>query len=84
MKYYQRLKDLREDLDKKQYEVAEYLKTSQSYYAQYENGKRQIPFERVIELAKLYNVSIDYIAGLTNNKSKNWQKRNNQRKQAQD
>lgn len=72
MKYYQRLKDLREDLDKKQYEVAEYLKTSQSYYAQYENGKRQIPFDRVIELAKFYNVSIDYIAGLTNNKSKNW------------
>ena len=72
MKYYQRLKDLREDLDKKQYEVAEYLKTSRSYYAQYENGKRQIPFDRVIELAKFYNVSIDYIAGLTNNKSKNW------------
>ena len=72
MKYNQRLKDLREDLDKKQYEVAEYLKTSQSYYAQYENGKRQIPFDRVIELAKFYNVSIDYIAGLTNNKSKNW------------
>ena len=72
MKYYQRLKDLREYLDKKQYEVAEDLKTSQSYYAQYESGKRQIPFDRVIELAKFYNVSIDYIAGLTNNKSKNW------------
>lgn len=72
MKYYQRLRDLREDSDKKQYEIAEYLKTSQSYYAQYENGKRQIPFDRVIELAKFYNVSIDYIAGLTKNKSKNW------------
>ena len=50
--------------------LADYLKTSQSYYAQYESGKRQIPFDRVIELAKYYNVSIDYIAGLTNSKKK--------------
>ena len=72
MKYNQRLRDLREDKDLTQKEVAEYLNTSQSYYAQYENDKRQIPFDRVIELAKFYDVSIDYIAGLTNSKKKEW------------
>lgn len=72
MKYYQRLKDLREDADKTQQEIAEVLKTSQSYYAQYENNKRQMPFDRAIELANYYNVSLDYIAGLTNSKRKEW------------
>ena len=64
MSVYQRLKDLREDADKSQEEIANVLGTSQSYYAQYENGKRAIPFERIIVLAKYYNVSLDYIAGL--------------------
>ena len=62
---YKRLRDLREDADKSQAEIAEIIGTSQSYYAQYENGKRAIPFERVIALAKYYNISLDYIAGLT-------------------
>lgn len=65
MSLYKRLKDLREDLDKSQEEIARILGTSQSYYAQYENGKRDIPFERMIILAKYYNVSLDYLAGLT-------------------
>lgn len=64
MIYYQRIKDLRIDNDKSQEEIARIIGTSQSYYAQYENGKRSIPFERVIILAKYYNVSLDYIAGL--------------------
>ena len=64
MNIYQRLKDLREDADKTQEEIAKIIGTSQSYYAQYENGKRTIPFERMIVLAKYYNVSLDYIAGL--------------------
>ena len=64
MNIYQRLRDLREDADKSQEEIANVLGTSQSYYAQYENGKRAIPFERIIVLAKYYNVSLDYIAGL--------------------
>ena len=68
MKYYQRLRDLREDKDKKQKDIAAIIKTSQSYYAQYENGKRQVPFDRIIELAKYYDVSLDYIAGLTDKK----------------
>ena len=64
MNIYQRLRDLREDADKSQEEIANVLGTSQSYYAQYENGKRAIPFERIIVLAKYYNVSLDYMAGL--------------------
>ncbi len=64
MQYSQRLKDLREDADKKQSDIAAFLKTTQSYYAQYENGKREMPFSRAIELAKYYNISLDYLAGL--------------------
>ncbi len=65
MNVYQRLKDLREDADKSQEDISKIIGTSQSYYAQYENGKRDIPFERVAILAKYYNVSLDYIAGFT-------------------
>ena len=70
MNIYQRLKDLREDADKTQEEIAKIVGTSQSYYAQYENGKRSIPFERMILLAKYYNVSLDYIAGLVDTPKK--------------
>lgn len=65
MSVYQRLKDLREDADKSQEEIAKVIGTSQSYYAQYENGKRAIPFDRMVTLAKYYNISLDYLAGLT-------------------
>ena len=64
MQYQQRMRDLRDDANKNQTEIAQILKTTQSYYAQYENGKREMPFSRAIELAKHYNVSLDYIAGL--------------------
>ncbi len=60
-----RLKALREKHELTQKEVAEYLHTSQSYYAQYENNRRPIPLERVTELARIYDVSVDYIVGLT-------------------
>ena len=63
MRLYQRLRDLREDADKSQEDIARIIGTSQSYYAQYENGKRAIPIERMVILAKYYNVSLDYIAG---------------------
>ena len=59
-----RLKDLREDADKSQKEIANVIGTSQSYYAQYENGKRTLPLDRAISLARYYNVSLDYLAGL--------------------
>ena len=63
MNVYKRLKDTREDFDKSQAEIAKIIGTSQSYYAQYENGKRAIPFERMVALAEYYNVSLDYFAG---------------------
>ncbi len=76
MKFYHRIRDLREDSDKTQADIALVLNTSSSYYSQYENGKRQVPFERVVELAKYYSVSLDYIAGLTDKKHsfKEWDK----------
>lgn len=66
--YYERIRGLREDKDMTQGELAEIIGTSQSYYSQYEKGKREIPFDRIILLAEYYNVTIDYIAGLTNSK----------------
>lgn len=63
---YKRLKDLREDKDICQKEIAKLLNISQQYYSEYENGKRPIPVEYLITLAKFYNTSIDYITGLTN------------------
>ncbi len=69
--YYSRLKDLREDGSRviKQQEIADLLGTTQQTYSLWERGEREIPFHHVITLAKYYRVSIDYIAGLTNNKS---------------
>ena len=68
MGYYRRIRELREDNDKTQKEVADYLGTPYQYYAVYEKGTSEISFERAILLAKYYNVSLDYIAGLTNDK----------------
>jgi len=65
--YYPRLRDLREDHDLTQDQLVEILKMHKTTYTNYEQGKREIPFELVIRLAKLYKVSIDYIAGLTQN-----------------
>ncbi len=69
MAYYPRIRDLREDNDKKQTDLAEYLGTTPQYYGLYEKGANEISFERAIMLAKYYNVSLDYIAGITNVKS---------------
>lgn len=77
MKYAKILKDLREDHDLFQKDIAKILNTSQSYYAQYENGKRPLPIEHLITLAKFYNVSTDYILGLTNNPQNTWNIKNN-------
>ena len=60
-----RLRDLREDRDLKQKEIAEYLHIKQNTYSQYENGQRQLPIDALIALAKFYNVSTDYILELT-------------------
>lgn len=66
MAKYHRIKDLREDSDKTQQELADYLGTSSQHYGKYELGHAEIPFERAIALAKYYGVSLDYIAELTN------------------
>lgn len=63
---YGRIKDLREDKDLLQRDVARILQTTQQYYSQYEKGKRPIPTEKIIVLAQFYNTSTDYILGLTN------------------
>ena len=62
-----RIRDLREDKDLTQKEIAEYLHIKQNTYSQYENGQRQIPINVLIALAKYYNTSTDYILGLTDN-----------------
>ena len=64
--YYPRLKDLREDHDLSQQQVAEYLKMKQSQYSRYERGIRDLPTDVLIRLAQLYKTSTDYILGLTN------------------
>ena len=63
-----RIKDLREDNDLTQREVAEYLHIKQNTYSQYENGQRQLPLDCLISLAKYYKTSTDYILGLTDKK----------------
>ena len=68
---YSRVRDLREDHDLKQREVAAYLNCSQQVYRIYELGQRDIPSDDLIMLSKLYHVSIDYILGLTNNPKQN-------------
>lgn len=72
MNYYQRLRDLREDQDLRQKEIAAILGITVQQYSLYETGTREIPFHHVISLAKYYHVSIDYIAGLTNRKEHHW------------
>ena len=67
---YQRLRDLREDRDLSQQALADALGMYKTTYSNYELGKREIPFDLVIRLAKFYNVSIDYIAGFTNEPKK--------------
>ena len=63
---YRRLKELREDHDLNQTQVAKYLNMSQTGYSKYETGENDIPTKILIELAKFYNTSIDYLLELTN------------------
>ena len=65
MPFYKRLRDLREDADKTQTEIAAYLGTTAQYYGKYEKGERELPLSRAIKLAEFYNVSLDYLAGIS-------------------
>lgn len=67
MNRYQRIRDLREDKDLNQTEVAKYLGMSQTGYSKYETGENDIPTAILIKLADFYNVSTDYLLGRTNN-----------------
>ena len=64
-----RIRDLREDNDLTQKELAEYLHIKQNTYSQYENEHRQLPIDVLISLARYYNTSTDYILGLTDEKT---------------
>ena len=68
---HQRLRDLREDIDAKQDDIAKYLGITRQQYQLYESGKREIKLYLIIALADYYHVSIDYIVGRTNNKQIN-------------
>lgn len=62
-----RIRDLREDRDISQGDIARYLMCDQSLYSKYERGEREIPLRLIIKLAEFYNVSIDYLVGITDN-----------------
>jgi len=63
-----RIRDVREDHDLTQQQVAEYLMCDQSLYSKYERGERDVPLNIMIKLAQFYKTSIDYLVGLTENK----------------
>lgn len=64
--YIKRIRDLREDNDKTQEDIAKVLGTSQTMYARYERGANELPLHHLITLCKYYKVSADYILGLKN------------------
>ena len=68
MYIYPRLRDLREDKDLLQVDVAKILDTTQTQYSRWERGAQEIPLHHIITLARYYKVSMDYIVGLTNKK----------------
>lgn len=72
MGYYPRLRDLREDRDLSIRKLAEILHMQRTTYHNYETGKRELPFELAVTLAKFYNVSLDYIGGLTNDPAQHY------------
>ena len=70
MYVYQRLKDIREDADKKQEDIASILSITRQQYQLYESGKREMPMHHFTVLAKYYNVSLDYLAGIVDTPKK--------------
>lgn len=77
MYIYNRIRDLREDTDNTQTEIAKILNVGTTTYRRWETGEREIPLHIIITLAKMYKVSLDYIAGLTNDPKPNWVTKNN-------
>jgi len=75
MRYIKRIRDLREDHDKTQVEIAEILGTSQTMYARYERGANELPIHHLITLCEYYGVSADYILGFEDNPNKKQNKK---------
>ena len=71
MEYIKRLRDLREDHDKTQQQIADVLGTSQTMYARYERGANELPIRHLLALCNYYGVSADYILGRTDNPKTN-------------
>lgn len=69
MTYIKRIRDLREDSDKTQQEIADFWGTSQTMYARYERGANEMPLRHLIALCRYYHVSSDYILGLSDRKN---------------
>ena len=69
MEYIKIMRDLREDSDKTQQEIADYLGTSQTMYARYERGANELPLHHMIKLCDYYDVSADYFLGRIQNKN---------------
>ncbi|MFQ7268737.1 MAG: helix-turn-helix domain-containing protein [Clostridium sp.] len=67
--YTRRIRDIREDNDLTQQQIAEILGTSQTMYARYERGANELPIRHLIKLAEYYRLSTDYLLGLTNEKN---------------
>ena len=70
MQYAERIRNLREDSDLNQTTVAKAIHVAQTTYSDYEKGKVRIPLEAIIELAKFYDVSMDYITGISDIKNR--------------
>ena len=70
MKYNERIREIREDYRLTQQKIADLLHIGQRTYADYESGKTRIPIDSLLILAKFYNVSMDYISGASNTKSR--------------
>ena len=68
--YYKRIRELREDNDVLQKDIAKLLNTTQQHYSRIENGTTEITADRVVALAKFYNVTSDYILGLSDKKER--------------
>lgn len=64
-----RIRDIREDRDLTQKQIADYLMCDQSLYSKYEREEREIPLYLIVRLARYYRVSVDYLAGLTDTKT---------------
>ena len=71
MTYVRRMRDLREDADLTQQQVATFLGTSQTMYARYERGANELPIHHLLKLCELYKVSADYLLGLTDRREAN-------------